>query len=107
MNGSLVPLLICLFSNFDISKTFIVICYSDPFYGPYYLLHHVWTQVGQLFVSITIVAQISIPIHFIAFGKSTIFEVIIIVDIQAVVVTAVSKAFSFLLARFFTFLDSS
>jgi len=34
---------------------------SDPFYGPYYLLHHVWTQ--------------------------------------AVVVTAVSKAFSFLLAR--------
>ena len=45
MNGSLVPLLICLFSNFDISKTFIVICYSDPFYGPYYLLHHVWSQV--------------------------------------------------------------
>ena len=26
-------------------KTFTVICYSDPFYGPYYLLHHVWSQV--------------------------------------------------------------
>ena len=72
---SCVQYLFCTFIYLDTS--------SDPFYGPHYLLHHVWSQVWNDFT-------ISMILKW--FSNESFYH-------QAIVVMAVSKAFSFLLSR--------